>query len=681
MRTTPHLALCAIVLVATGLMTRARAESDKAEAPAYAFSTHSYPLPSTELKLGLGFPAEGERVVKAPDLPPPSAGQVDQEAFLKLSHEAVKTYLATQEVRLPPGSLACYDPASETLSLRTTNAVHDIVKGLSDSQVHGVTKHLSWRLEIVEAPSAEVRAALQQCRGRTEHGKQLDALTAKGVIITTMRGEAKGGQQSTARQGSGFNRPVSYFTNASGQVQPETEYAYSGVQLELDPVIGEGGSIDINCSFQYWPTAPKVRLAQLTAGSAPKVEAEWLDLPAFTTKFSSTYQSGETRLLGVWDLETLGDPAKVGRSQAAFLCTHAVSLLSLPDPRLEAILRDRGEAVVPTPKVVPPVADPTQQSGMIVRSYAVPPDFEAMSSGPARDPFADPFAAGASTEKQSGMVRHMTAAEILKAQGIPFPPGSSAVFLRGSNELVVRNLPENIDLVDAFVGTGCNCCGRPKMTQTTVEIIEADATLLRRLAREVEALPDHSSALKTLEAEIAAGKAKVFRTAWIETKAGQQATWENIIQTKTAAELSIGSATRPAPPEKEGDPQPAPASSSTRLPEICVHSEEEKIGFMVELDPVIGENGIIDLNLNLRADTAPLSALPSAATPEPGTQRLATVNTTRRHMEVKTSITLRKGIPRFLTLYQPTTAEGPAPNVLHAVFIRSDIAYPGLDEK
>lgn len=50
-------------------------------------------------------------------------------------------------------------------------------------------------------------------------------------------------------------------------------------------------------------------------------------------------------------------------------------------------------------------------------------------------------------------------------------------------------------------------------------------------------------------------------------------------------------------------------------------------------------------------------------------------------MEVKTSITLRKGIPRFLFLYQPTTAEGPAPNVLHAVFIRSDIAYPGLQEK
>lgn len=614
-------------------------------------------------------------------MPPPSATQAEQEAFLKRSHEVLKEYLATQGMPLPPGSLACYDANSGTLSLRTTNAVHDMMRALSNAYVQEVPKHLSWRLEIVEAPSADVRSALQQCRGRTEHGKQLDELTARGVIITTMRGEAKGGQQTTARQGSGFNRPVSYFTNTSGQVQPETEYAYTGVQLELDPVIGEGGSIDINCFFQYWPTAPKARLAQLTAGSAPKVEAEWLDLPAFTTKFSSTYQSGETRLLGVWDLDTLGDPAKAGRSQAAFLCTNSVRLLPQSEPRLEAMLRDRGEAVIPTPKVVPPVADPMHHAGMLVRRYAVPPDFEAMSSGPARDPFADPFAAGASTEKSPRKVRHMTAEEILKAQGIPFPPGSSAKFLPGSSELVVCNLPENIDLVDAFVGSGCNCCGRPKMTQTTVEIIEADATLLRRLAREVEALPDHTTALQTLEAEIAKGKAKVFRTAWIETKGGQQATWENIILTKTTAEFGIGSATPPAPPKKEGDAEPDPATSSTRRSEIYVYSEEEHIGFMVELDPVIGENGIVDLNLNLRADTAPMSALPAAAAAEPGTQRLATVNAVRPHMEVKTSITLSKGIPRFLTLYQPTTAEGPAPNVLHAVFIRSDIAYPGLDDK
>lgn len=655
----------------------ALAEDEDLEAEPQAFSTHSYPLPARELDFG--FLSKDERKLRPPVMPPTDASPQDQEAFLKSSHEVLKEYLAAHEVPPPSGSLACYDPASDTLSLRTTNATHEMMQALSRSAVDQVPKHLSWRMEIVEAASADVRAVLQQCRGRTEHGKQLDELTAKGVSITTMRGECNGGQQTTARQGSGFNQPVSYFTNASGQVQPETECAYSGLQLELDPVIGEGGTLDINCLFQYWPTSPKARLALLTAGSAPKVEAEWLDLPAFTTKFSSTYQSGETRLLGVWDLVTLGDPAKAGRSQAAFLCTHAVRLLPLTNTSLESMLQKFGEAVLPTPDVASTSADPTLQLGMIVRCYRVPPDFVAMCSRNGVGPAAsDPFAADA-LPVETRSVRYKTADEILKDQDIPFPPGSSAKFLLDSSELVVRNLPENLDLVETFFD---GCIFEPtKMTQTSIEIIEADATLLRRLARESETLPDHSAALQTLEAEISAGKAKVLRTAWIETKGGQQATWENIILTKTTAEFSVGSATPPAQPKKEGDAEPAPAISSARRSEICVHSDEEHIGFMVELDPVIGENGTVDLNLNLTADTAPLSALPASATHEPGTQRLATVNSVRPHMEVKTSITPSKGIPRFLTLYQPTTAEGPAANILHAVFVRSDIAYPGLEDK
>jgi hypothetical protein len=141
MRTTPHLALCAIVLVATGLMSRAHAESDKAEAPPYAFSTHSYPYSAWDLEVG--FITKDKRELKAPALPPPSAGQAEQEAFLKSSHEVLKEYLAIQEMPLPPGSLACYDAASGTLSLRTTNAVHDMMQALSNAYVHGVTKHLS----------------------------------------------------------------------------------------------------------------------------------------------------------------------------------------------------------------------------------------------------------------------------------------------------------------------------------------------------------------------------------------------------------------------------------------------------------------------------------------------------------------------------------------------------------
>jgi hypothetical protein len=43
---------------------------------------------------------------------------------------------------------------------------------------------------------------------------------------------------------------------------------------------------------------------------------------------------------------------------------------------------------------------------------------------------------------------------------------------------MVRNLPENLALVDAFVGSGCNRCGRPEMTQMTVEVMREVAHLI-----------------------------------------------------------------------------------------------------------------------------------------------------------------------------------------------------------
>jgi hypothetical protein len=668
----PHFALCAILVAATGFMLgTVHAQTGKSEASPYAFSTHSYPLPSDELVIG--FVSKDKGKLRAPELPPPSASHGELEIFLKRSHEVVKEYLAIQGVPLPPGSLACYDPASYTLSLRAMNAVQEMAQALSESLANGAPKHASWRLEVIEASSPDLRALVGQCRGLMDHGKLLDAITAKGSVITLMRGETKGGQPTSIRQGSRFSRPTEYSTDPSGHVESAAEDAFSGLMFEFDPVIGENGSIDINCFFQYWPTPPKSRLATLTAGSAPKVEAEWLDVTAFTTRFSTQMLSGQTRLIGLWNLDATLDPAKSGRSQAAFLCAHIVSLLPLPEPRLEAMLRERGDAVVPTPKAVRPIADPTLPLGMMVRRFRLPSDFESMgdaSSSPAASA-ADPFASGAAPMNEPRFVRSVTSEDILKSQGIPFPPGSSANFLRSTGELVVRNLPENLGLVQAFVDG--ILVHEKQLIHATIEIIEADASLLRRLSREVEALPDHSAAIKALDAEIAAGKASVIRTVWMETKGGQPANWENITQTQASPRLGVKSEATPEPAKKEGAPAAAEAKATPQAG-LSVDAEAEAIGCQIEIDPVIGMRSKIDLNIQIKADTAPAGTLDSSAAPEPGIQRLASMNPVRRGMKLTTSITLRDGIPRLLSVYQPTKPEGPSPDVLHAVIVRGDIA-------
>ncbi|MCX6855291.1 MAG: hypothetical protein NTV80_10340 [Verrucomicrobia bacterium] len=668
----PHFALCAIVMAVSGFWPgAAKAQSGKSEVYPYAFSTRTYSLPSNELVLG--FVSKDKGKLRAPELPPLSASHGELETFLKRSHEVVKEYLAIHGVPLPPGSLACYDPASYTLSLRAMNAVQEMARSLSEARMNSATKHASWRLEVIEAASSDLRAMVAQCRGLVDHGKLLDAITAKGSVITLMRGETKGGQPIRTRQGSRFSRPTEYATDHSGHVESAVEDAFSGLMFELDPVIGENGHIDINCFFQYWPTPPKSRLATLTAGSAPKVEVEWLDVPAFTTKFSTQILSGQTRLIGLWDMDATLDPGKAGRSQAAFLCIHIVSLLPLSEPRLEAMLRERGEAVVPTPKGVRPIADPTLPPGMMVRRFRLPADFESMGDGgaAASASAADPFASGAAPVNEPRFVRSVTSEDILKSAGIPFPPGASANFLRSTGELVVRNLPENLELVQAFVdsirerGT--------KLNHTTVEIIEADASLLRRLTREAESLPDHTAVQKALDVEIAAGKARVIRTVWFETKGGQPAKWENVIQTQTNPKLGVHSASpAPEPAKKDGAPAPAEAKADQKTG-LHVSADTEAIGCQIEIDPIIGENSILDLNILVKADTAPAGTLDASAAPEPGIQRLASMNPVRRGMELTTSISMRSGIPRLLSVYQPTKTDGQAADVLHAVIVRGDI--------
>lgn len=668
----PHLALCALAMAVSGFVpATSNAQSGKSEASPYAFSTRTYSLPSDELVLG--FVSKDKGKLRAPALPPPSASHGEQEAFLKHSHEVLKEYLAIQGAPLAPGSLACYDPATYTLSLRAMNAVQEMVESLSATLTEQASKHVAWRLEVIDAPSADVRAMVAECQGKTDHGKQLDALTAKGAVITTMRGETKGGQQMTTQQGSRFSRPSEYATNTAGHVESAVDEAYSGLTFELDPVIGNSKDLDINCSFEFWPSQPKPRLAQLTAGSAPKVEAEWLDIPACTARYSSTLMTGQTRLIGVWDMDTLADPAKAGHSLAAFLCAHVVSLLPLIEPRVETMLRERGEAVLPTPKAVRPVADPTLPAGMLVRRYRVPRDFETMgAAGGAPAAPADPFASGAAPMNEPTFMRRVTVEDILKSQGIPFPPGASANFLHTTSELVVRNLPENLDLVQVYIDS--ISARATKLSQFTVEIIEADSTLVRRLSRESEALPDHSAAQKALEAEIKAGKAKALKTVWIETKGGQQATCENAVQTSKAVELGVHDKTPPVPAKKDGDPAPAETPAKPERYHLHVVAEDDLVGWRVEIDPVIGENGILDVNILVDSDTAPAGTLPAAAAPDPGIQRLASVNPVRRGMKVKTSLTMRAGVPRLLSIYQPATAEGQAANVLHAVFVRGDIA-------
>jgi general secretion pathway protein D len=124
--------------------------------------------------------------------------------------------------------------------------------------------------------------------------------------------------------------------------------------------------------------------------------------------------------------------------------------------------------------VVPLSEDANQQ---YTRSYRVPPDFLSAGGGDAGGAAtpaapADPFAAGGGANAGGGsnLITKKTAKQILEAQGITFPEGSSASFNPATSQLMVRNTQPNLDVVEAFVESLIN--QGPKMVVITSKFVE-----------------------------------------------------------------------------------------------------------------------------------------------------------------------------------------------------------------
>ena len=138
-----------------------------------------------------------------------------------------------------------------------------------------------------------------------------------------------------------------------------------------------------------------------------------------------------------------------------------------------------------------PLSEQSQE--LITKEYRVPPGFIQSTLSPTGGALNQPATAatGAAktgtangTQESTGgqqLVRREGAREYLESQGVPFStiPGSSANFLPQSSRLVVRNTPDNIELVDAIVEQA-NVSG-PKQVEIEAKFVEITQTNLKEL--------------------------------------------------------------------------------------------------------------------------------------------------------------------------------------------------------
>jgi hypothetical protein len=640
----------------------AKAEDD------YKFSNRVYQLGGRDLT----FVSREKGTLRAMAMPPASASAGEMETWMLRNHDVLRLYLQEQSLVLPPGSLAVYDNRSGTLALRTLGTMHGMMDNLVEILRERLTKQVQWKVEIIEAPAAEVLKAMQSGM-KGSASKERDELEKAGKWVTGLTGITRPGNRTRSAALADREQPVDYTVQREGQISATKETLSGGTMVEIDTVISDSGSytdVNIWLTHEYGPT--QKRLEAEPAGGA-NTQVEWSSQLRAELTTSVTVSNGMPLLLGGWRLDGLEDVARAkGAMQAAFLTVNTVPLIPNRNPAALELLKKHGEVVMPTPKVVKPVADPNLPPGMIVRRFRVPPDFISIGGQPSAgaapsDPFA-PAVGGVPGEPR--FMREVTVQSILQDQGIYFPKGSSANFIKATGELIIRNTPGNIEQVEAFVTSLKD--RQPKQVALHARIVQAPTAMVRGWERKTFGTTDHSELWDEIQSEVIKQTASVVDAALVITKPGTRATSKAGLAYVYGGDLNeVADTPKPVEGKPTEPPQAAPAKNQSA---VFIDSNTEEVGLSWEVDPVVGvDNETVDINLALTRHMAPPAR--SDVAQQPNIWKVP--QTTFFKHKTTTSMSTLRGTARLVSIWKPTGKAELDGDVLQVLLIRNEVMEVG----
>lgn len=660
----PRLPVAMLCLIAVGLLPMARSDE-----PA-GWVTKSF----TWLSRDLVTVTTDDKSSPLPvaDLPKDGATKEEWERSVRNSTATITLALTRYLGPFPEGTFMLYDPATETLAIRTTHQKMTLVNVLAS---HLESKH-PWQpaftVYVVEADESVVREILQETLATAFHDAawaKLESLVEKkeAAILGQLRLPTRSGQRVRAEAGTEFAIPISGILDEQNQLKTETEAGLSGLLMEVDPVIGRyGGLLDVNFAFSWNPSPPVHRLERMSLGDhAPAVNLPMVDAQETSVISSIIMAPGHPRLIGVWK----GGPDRPGRLQCAFLTAEKLPTLPHRNDALPKLLT----AYAGPPPTSAPTGASRLPDDMKLGVYPVPRSFLDLGNE-AGIPAGDPFA---TTQDKPEPVRTQepsdpaSAQDILKAAGIAFPPGSFAIFHPRTSFLIVANRQENLDQVEAYVGL--IYCYYPATLNFELTIIEAEGPLLRELAREASRSADHTALLKKMAGLPAV---KWLESARLETRSGSRSTFNSGITRRCVTALKVGSP--PPTGEKEQAPSETKVKSAKETPPMAdrgrtLEYESAPTGLRWEIDPVItpiGHTSEVSLVFTYHyTPPTPVKEVPANLLPIPHLEHHAA--------EFSLSTNMAHGTTRWLATWKPTgSAEHEGRDILQAAFLTLNLLDP-----
>ncbi len=286
-------------------------------------------------------------------------------------------------------------------------------------------------------------------------------------------------------------------------------------------------------------------------------------------------------------------------------------------------------------------------SELHTRTFKIPPDFISCEIPVDTSP-ADPFAAPATTPRPK---RQSSARQILEAQGVTFPEGTSASFNPLTSLLTVTNTQSNLDLVEAYVESFQQQA--PANVAFTLTVIEGPGELIRAANDAASRTPDAAPALTTLldHAKKPDSNVRIVSDAFLETKSGTRATVEAVREHNHATEFKLDAKSR-----------------------ASVAKETSQIGLHLEIVPTVGaDSSSIEVTVGLTLN------------PAPPTQRQVSVNdpltghaadfpiTDIAVTRISTAVSIIAGNTTLLGITKPVGTPQESADILCAVFLTATL--------
>ena len=629
--------------------------SEKVSSPGEEWITRSFRF-APDIQSRLSLPDEKP---SEPPLDPPSADANEQKWIEHIQKTTLRMekVLAMDGINLPVGTAFALDASAQTLAVRTSLEGMELLNFWTR---HEIPSNLIFHLHIVQADAAEIRRIVAETSTLADHTAQwlrLKELAEKGQarLLHTLRIETRSGQRASVESGKQHTHANGLEIDDKGGIVFEWQQRMAGVRFEIDPALGpDGKTVDIDYSLEHHLAAPTERSETVSdVGKLGRIEVPMTDFHCAKLTTLITTVDGATKLLGVWKPQGNAELEKASVLEAAFLRADVVLDLHLENKTLLTMLRRFGDKALPRPAENLENMTHVLPEGMKRKAFSVPPSFLAHAAAQSErsekqetissDTIASPIS---ETERQNARAKN-----IFTSVDIPFPEEASVSLNARASMIMVVNTPEQLDAIDIFLDGGCYRLIRAIVP--TLQIIQADGAILRKITEETSTLADHGEALRKLEELAVQGKAKVITTMLMETRSGQHGHIETVTERMGLTEFSKSDANG----------------------EMNATLESKPVGTNLEIDSVLGPGGFtMDVTYALTHHYAPPSVRKQGGGGEDKTRRVEIATTDFHVVKLNSQMMLQKGMTRLIGLWKlEGTPEFDSKDLMQAAFLRVDM--------